>query len=125
MTLVARRSRAKADEAERRLVIDALQAPLPPSPVLADPRVIWASARHARRLRAEGQISLILSASQIAACAVVVAAVVRFAPWPESWPSFPFDFDDRALWYGALGLVTAGTLGLSRLITSDRDRRRV
>jgi hypothetical protein len=124
MTNVSRRSKAAADDAELRMVTDALHTPLPPAPVLADPRVIWAAARHARRLRAEAQISLILTASQIAACAVVVAVVVRFVPWPDAWSPLSFEFDDRTLWYGALGLVMAGTLGLSRLITGDRDRRR-
>ena len=115
---------AHADRCEScrdvRLVTAALRSPLPASPVSADPRLLWASARHARRLRGEAQISLILSASQIAACLIVVAAIVRFARWPTSWPTLSFDLDDRTLWYGALGLVMAGTLGLFRLMTRDR-----
>lgn len=101
------------------LVTEALQRPLPPSPVSADPRLLWVSARHARRLRGEAQISLILTASHIAACLIVIAAVIRFARWPDAWSSLSFDLDDRALWYGALGLVMAGTLGLFRLMTKD------
>ena len=120
---------AHADACERcrevRLVGEALQAPLPPSPVAADPRVLWAAARHARRLRGEAQIALILTASQIAACVIVITAVIRFARWPDAWPALSFDVDERTLWYGALALVTAAMLGLSRLITNDRDRGHV
>jgi hypothetical protein len=104
---------------EVRTIACLLQTPQSPAPVTTDPRLIWVSARHARRLRAEAQISQIVTAAQIAACAVVVAALASFASWPDAWPTFSFDGGDRTVLYAVAGVVMVGAVALSQWRSRD------
>lgn len=117
------RGRRHEQDVHDALVRSALGTPLPPSPPSADPRLLWVSARHARRLRAEAEISQIITVSQIAAVAVVVGVVLRFVKWPALWSWLSQSPDDRTLIYAATGLVAAAAIGVSRWLMYDAGPR--
>ena len=67
---------------EIRLVVSALQAPSPAWPPVADPRVLWTSAKHARRLATEARISLVVMMAQVAVLVAALGVLLSFVNWP-------------------------------------------
>jgi hypothetical protein len=73
----ARECRACGDV---RLVAAVLQS-APPGPApRADPRTLWVSARHARRLTAEARVSFIVMAAQVSVLAAALGALLSLVP---------------------------------------------
>jgi hypothetical protein len=102
--------------ADVQLVAGALQAPIRPARVHADPALVWFCGRHVRRLGAEARMSLIVTAAQVSALVGVLAVLVSFVDVPRVWSSWPSGsslLTGSAWMYAAAGLLV---FGLSRLI---------
>lgn len=98
-----------------RVVVEALQAPLPAARPEADPGLLWTCGRHVRRLGAEARISLVVTAAEISALVAVLAVLVSFVDVSGLWPSWSALLNSSAWMYAAGGLFA---LGLSRAVRS-------
>ncbi len=101
---------------ETRLVTELLQAPPVPPPPSVDPRVLFACARHVRRLHTESRMSLVVSVAQLAALGLALAAILPFVHWPASWPAWSFQPDTMTWIYGTGALLTVAVFGLARWV---------
>ena len=94
--------------------------------ITANPALLWELARQARRLRAEAQISRIITVTKIVAAflsgAAIVGLVTRFATWPASWSALVPGDDDRAVLYGATGLLLVAVFAVSRWMSDEQER---
>ena len=105
-----------------RLVSAALRTPESASlPVPhADPRVLWMSARHARRIAIEAKVSLMVMTVQVVALVGVLGATLSFVPWRTlHWPVWPVQADGSLWTYGAIGVVALALIAASRWIARD------
>ena len=80
--------------AEVRLISEAFATggSVPRSSTTVDPALLFARARHERRLSTEVRISLVTTVTQLLLLVGVLGVVVLFAPLPDlsslTWPSF-------------------------------------
>jgi hypothetical protein len=97
-------------EREVQFVAEALRAPLPPARLTADPAVLWACGRHARRIGTEAKISLVVTAAQVGALVGVLGVLVSFVDWGSVWTTSTdaLRADADAGIYAAIALVAIG-----------------
>lgn len=88
-------------------------------PKTIDPAVVWVQARRRRRLRAEAQISRIVTAAQVAAGLLILAVLVFFGSRPASWPTLSFAGENGILLAAGMSLFLLAAFGLSTLISQD------
>jgi hypothetical protein len=91
------------------------------APAAVNPSLLWERARQARRLRAEAQISRIVTATQTATAAGVGigAIIVCVRIWPASWQSLTLGVGDHAILSGATALLMVTALAVSRWLSHD------
>jgi len=89
-------------------------------PKTVDPSLVWARARRLRRLRAEAQISRIITAAQVTAGLLILGVLVFFGSRPATWPSLSLASDNAMLLAAGMGLMMLAAFGLSRLISQDQ-----
>jgi hypothetical protein len=101
------------------LVVTALASAHVRRPAMPDPAVLWARARHARRLRAEAMVSRIITTGQIGAGVVALAVLLALAGQVETWPGLWSAVEYGALTFGVAGLAAAGILAMTRWLSED------
>jgi hypothetical protein len=98
----------------------AAHATVTPPPRL-DPSTVWERAGRMRRLRAEAQMSRIVTAAEVAAGLIILAVLVVFGSqsvvW--SWLTLTLPGQSSLLLGAGVGLLLVGAVGISRLILQD------
>ncbi len=100
-------------------------------PLTLDPAALWERAGRMRRLRAEAQMSRILTGAQVAAAVLILAVLVFFgsqtAPWAtfsmagatRTWTSLSLAGVNPAQVAAGLAMLLLAAAGVSRLIVHD------
>ena len=97
----------------------ALHATSAPTPQL-DPSALWERAGRMRRLRAEAQMSRIITGAQVAAGVIILAVLVFFGSQSATWARFTVPGQSSLLLAAGVGLFLLATLGVSKLMAQDR-----
>lgn len=84
-----------------------------------DPARLWARARQTRRLKAEAQISRIITVTQIGSGMIVLAVLMFIARHTISWPAVSADLRSADPTAAATTLLLLAALGLSRLVSKN------
>jgi len=101
------------------LVVTTLASAPVRRPAMPNPAVLWARARHARRLRAEAMVSRIITTGQIVAGVIALAVLLALAGQVETWPGLSSAVEYGALTFGVAGLAAAGILAMTRRLSED------
>jgi hypothetical protein len=96
----------------------AAHATLTPPPRL-DPSTLWERAGRMRRLRAEAQMSRIVTAAEVAAGLIILAVLVIFGSQSVAWTWLTLPGQSSLLLGAGVGLLLVGAVGISRLILQD------
>lgn len=89
-----------------------------PSPRL-DPSALWERAGRMRRLRAEAQMSRIITGAQVAAGIIILAVLVFFGSQSATWSWLTLPGQSSVLLAAGVSLVLLAALGVSRLIAQE------
>jgi hypothetical protein len=90
-----------------------------PPPAL-DPSALWERAGRLRRLRAEAQMSRIVTGAQVAAGVLILAVLVFFGSQSATWSSLTFPAIGNVELAAGLGIFLLLTaVGVSSLIAQD------
>jgi len=90
------------------------------TPATIDPAALWERAGRMRRLRAEAQISRIVTGAQVTAAVLILAVLVYFGSQPATWSSLSFARVSGIQLAVALGMLVVAVVGVSLLYLSDR-----
>ena len=96
----------------------ALHTTAAPPPHL-DPSALWERAGRMRRLRAEAQMSRIITAAQIAAGVIILAVLVFFGSQTATRAWFTVPGQSSLLLAAGVGLLLLATVGVSKLMAQD------
>ena len=104
-----------------RLVASALQAASPASLPTADPRVLWTSARHARRFAVEARISFVVMTAQVLVLVAALSALLSFVNWQtlRTWATWRVPVEGNVWTYGAMAVGALALFGVSRWVVRD------
>ena len=89
------------------------------APATINPIALWARAGRMRRLRAEAQISRIITGAQVIAAVLILAVLVYFGSQPGTWASLSFARINGIQLATGIGLLVLAGVGVSRLIAHD------
>jgi hypothetical protein len=89
-------------------------------PPAINPAALWDRAGRMRRLRAEAQMSRIVTGAQVIAAILILAVLVFFGSRPATWASLSFTGANATLLATGLGLLVLAGVGVSRLIAQDQ-----
>lgn len=103
------------------LAVTVLAAPIPGRPIAADPAVLWNQARLSRRLRAEAQVSRLVTGVQMAIGLALIAALVYASARSEMWTAIPVAGAGLAAIAAGTGLLLGGMMVLMRRTSGHRQ----
>jgi hypothetical protein len=90
-------------------------------PPTINPAALWERAGRMRRLRAEAQMSRIVTGAQVIAAVLILAVLVFFGSQPATWTSLTFAGTNATQLAMGLGLLVLAGFGFSRLIAHDNS----
>ena len=89
-------------------------------PRAINPAALWDRAGRMRRLRAEAQMSRIVTGAQVIAAILILAVLVFFGSRPATWASLSFSGANATQVGVGLALLILASVGVSRLIAQDQ-----
>jgi hypothetical protein len=88
-------------------------------PPRLDASALWERASRMRRLRAEAQMSRIITGAQVAAGVIILAVLVFFGSQSATWSWLTLPGQSSVLLAAGVSLVLLTALGVSRLIAQE------
>ena len=85
------------------------------APATIDPAALWERAGRMRRLRAEAQITRIVTGAQVIAAVLILAVLVYFGSQPATWSSLSLARINGIQLAAALGMIVLAGVGVSLL----------